>query len=150
MKLLVLSIMAIATTTLFVAMPQASDKETPPPCICKGCNGQVTCDRGQWSYCECVFGTCKTQCKTQESTAQAQALAVVSGITGRTVTDAYSSANRQMSSELLSTLLKGKVGEGQYSIKYQSRTIGFSFSPPTLKQLEEAQKELGGRYPIMY
>jgi hypothetical protein len=156
MRSTVASLLMMLTVLFFLAPSDASD-DAPPDCVCS-CRGRISCDRGQWAYCECKSGTCYGKCYSQSPTPKAQASAVISQILNQKVQETYLDEHRLESGELLRKLLSGRTGEGQYSIKYESRTgigyssrtVGFAFSKSTVRQLESATRELEGRSGIMY
>lgn len=119
-------------------------QENIKPCECIPCGGQIQCQRGSTSWCECRNDKCFGGCLPPDRNPRRLAASVVTIITDEEVDLPPESLQQdpQRFAPILGKLLEGKVADGTYRIEYEDRKIGFVFAPAALAQLIEVEKEL--------
>jgi hypothetical protein len=119
-----------------------TEREAPPPCVCK-CGGKTQCERGQWAYCECREGHCETKCTTEKHEPMQLAADVVSAVRKQPVeVNAMKNEARAYAPLLHKLIYDAKVSEGTYTLTYDRRQIGLSFTQVAVKLLTDALHQL--------
>lgn len=142
-KALVLAIFSF----LFITVVKG--QENIKPCECIPCGGQIQCQLGSTSWCECRSYKCYGGCLPPDRNPRRVAASVVAIITDAEVEIPPESLQQdpQRFAELLQKLLDGKTAEGTYRIEYEDREINFVLSGAAITQIIEVQKELNTGLP---
>jgi len=138
---------ALVQGSLLSGQINSDRQDEPPPCACK-CGGKIQCDKGEWSFCECRRGKCDTTCRKGKNKPLELAADVTSVVVEKEITVTRLKEESNVYSPILSSLLRGKLLERTYHLKYKDRDIGFSFNPRGVALLTEAVNELQKIRPV--
>lgn len=119
------------------------------PCECIPCGGQIECQPGSTSWCECRNGKCFGGCLLPDRNPRRLAASVLTVVTSPE-NDIPPDSLQQNSKEfagILSVILKSKVENGTHRIKFEDRKIGFVFTQDALSQLSQVLRELESGQP---
>lgn len=114
------------------------------PCECLPCGGQIECQPGSTSWCECRDGKCFGGCLRNDPNPRRYAAAVLTVVAGERgeITAEGLQKDPKKYADILGSLLANKQGEQTYRIEYEHRKIGFVFTEHAVEQLSLVVKEL--------
>ena len=105
------------------------------------CPGKTYCEAWQWISCECDATQCVGECSSESKDGYKLTADVLHRITGDSLTKAVLIEKKRTYLPILNDLLGNNV-EGIYTIKYEDRTIRFSFSENAINLLKETRYKL--------